>query len=369
MRQIRFITGKAVWELTSNDVKRWYEISVRSHRASTVRSNALKLRALTAFALSWKLGLDEAEAGLRARQIWSPVRFRDLSERERQEIRLRDKIITPEELNALLRVAEHPRTKALIAVAYETGARPHELLSLRLRDVVFHREYALLRLTGKTGERAVPIIRSLPYLQAWLAVHPGKEDPDAPLFCIVWRGRVKSITVEAFTRALKRLSKRANLARRIHPYMFRHTRLTELAERGLTEYQLKQFAGWTPGSKMAERYIRMGRHAGLRAVLETEGVVKPEETKPSPPRLRTIRCPRCGYENMADATYCARCGLCLSEHKAIETATLVAQLNGLLDKLLERPEVREILLRALAEMIMSGEVRAPDEISGAPGGT
>ncbi|HID91370.1 TPA: hypothetical protein EYP44_05375 [Candidatus Bathyarchaeota archaeon] len=31
------------------------------------------------------------------------------------------------------------------------------------------------------GERTLPIADSLPYLQAWMGIHPLKDDPDAPL--------------------------------------------------------------------------------------------------------------------------------------------------------------------------------------------
>ncbi len=366
LRTFRAVTGSSLLGASADDVRRWYEAVVKKRKVSTVLSNAIKLRALYAFWLKTQ-GLSEHEAELKAREIFSPVPFRHLSDKERKELRLRDKIITPEELDKLLRATEHPRLKALIAVAYETGARPHELLSLRLRDVVFRDRYALLKVSGKTGERAVPIIHSLPYLTAWLNVHPAREDPEAPLFCVVWRGRIKPITSDAFSKALRELSKRAGLSRRIHPYMFRHTRLTELAAKGLGEYQMKQLAGWTPGSRMADRYIRLGQHAGIRAVLVLEGVEEPGEVERPRPVLRTARCPRCGYENMSDALYCARCGFSLREEAALEAMSA----DELLAKLLARPDVRETLIRAIQEMVERGEIRlrkGSERVFGAEGG-
>ena len=44
---------------------------------------------------------------------------------------------------------------------------------------------------------------------------------------------------------------RAGINKRIHAHLFRHTRMTELAKT-LPEQTLKQLAGWSGSSKMAE---------------------------------------------------------------------------------------------------------------------
>ena len=353
LRTFKAITGRSLLEASADDVRLWYERVRGRYRASTLLNHAFKLRALYAFALAWFHGLSEEEAELKARRVFSCIPFARLAQLEREECELRDKVLSPDEVEALLRAADHPRLKAMIAVHAETGLRTGELLSLRLRDVRFSERYAVLWVSGKTGERAVPIIRSLPYLQAWLAVHPAKDDPGAPLFAVVWRGQVKSMTYETYEKALRRLARRAGLSRRVYPYMFRHTRLTELAARGMGEYQMKQFAGWTTGSRMAERYIRLGRHAGLQAVLALEGIAEAERPRQEP-TLRTLRCPRCGHENMADALYCARCGLCLSDEEAIQAVVLRNHFDELLTRLLEHPEVRSALKKALRELISQG---------------
>ena len=353
LRMFKAITGRSLLGASADDVRLWYERVRDRYRASTLLNHAFKLRALYAFVLAWRHGLSEEEAELRAKRIFSCIPFARLAQLEREECELRDKVLSSDEVEALLRAADHPRLKAMIAVHAETGLRTGELLSLRLRDVRFSERYAVLWVSGKTGERAVPIIRSLPYLQAWLAAHPAKDDPDAPLFAVVRRGQVKFMTYEAYEKALRRLAERVGLGRRIYPYMFRHTRLTELAARGMGEYQMKQFAGWTTSSRMAERYIRLGRHAGLQAVLALEGIAEAERPRQEP-TLRTLVCPRCGHENMADAIYCARCGLCLSEEEAIRAVAIRNHLDELLAQLLEHPEVRVALKKALKELISQG---------------
>jgi hypothetical protein len=65
-------------------------------------------------------------------------------------------------------------------MARETSGRPHELLSLKIGDCIFHytqdgKVYTTVSIgqSGKTIPRTVPIINSLPYLKDWLATdHP-----------------------------------------------------------------------------------------------------------------------------------------------------------------------------------------------------
>jgi integrase/recombinase XerD len=55
------------------------------------------------------------------------------------------------------------------AVSRDLSCRPHELLKLRIKDVVFKmagdRQYAEILVSGKTGQRHIPLINSIPYLK------------------------------------------------------------------------------------------------------------------------------------------------------------------------------------------------------------
>ncbi|GAJ19374.1 unnamed protein product, partial [marine sediment metagenome] len=78
------------------------------------------------------------------------------------------------------------------------------------------------------------------------------------------------------------------IKRRIYPYMFRHTRLTELADNDLGEYKMKVLAGWTPDSNMATRYIHLSGRSSMAPILIMEGIEVPDEAQPraSPIQLR-----------------------------------------------------------------------------------
>ena len=186
---------------------------------------------------------------------------------------LRDKMVRPEELEALLEACGNPRDKAILAVLAETGLRIGELLSLRLRDVEELPDGAFrLTVRGKTGLRTVVAIRSAGLLAEWLRAHPRKGDPDAPLWTTLRRPH-GPLRPKAFREHLRHIARRAGLKRPIHPHMLRHTRFTQLA-RVLTEQELKVVAGWSRSSRMAAVYVHLsGRdaEAAMRKALMLEG--------------------------------------------------------------------------------------------------
>ena len=58
----------------------------------------------------------------------------------------------------------------------DSAARPHELLKLLIKDVVFkltpdRKQYAEILVNGKTGTRPIPLIDSIPYIKEWITNH------------------------------------------------------------------------------------------------------------------------------------------------------------------------------------------------------
>ena len=72
-------------------------------------------------------------------------------------------------------------------MARDLSARPHEILNLKIKDVVFKTvemvyQYAEVLVNGKTGSRHIPLIQSIPYIKEWLSNHPSRNNPKSPLF-------------------------------------------------------------------------------------------------------------------------------------------------------------------------------------------
>ena len=86
-----------------------------------------------------------------------------------------------------LRYCPSKRMKCYHAMSRDTGCRPHELLKLRIKDIVFknagQKQYAEVLLTGKTGSRHIPLIDSLPYIKDYLDhEHPQSTNFDSPQY-------------------------------------------------------------------------------------------------------------------------------------------------------------------------------------------
>jgi len=262
--------GAPLEEAGRDDLEDWFRhVDARGLKASTIFTYATKLRVLLAYSYV-RRGVGKRMATARAADVLDGVPMEDLQrEVRRLELDL-DMLLSLEELGALIRTSRHPRARAFITVAYETACRKGELLGARVRDVRIGDHYTELRVTGKTGLRVLPLVRSVPALEAWLDVHPDPR-PRAPLFATVWRGEIRGMEEHTPNTLLRDLCRRADL-RHLHPHQLRHTRLTELAAAGVGEYVLKSFAGWTPNSNQAARYIHLSGRAHMRAILRTEGV-------------------------------------------------------------------------------------------------
>ncbi len=335
-------------------VATWYaRLSGYGYAASTSLTYTVKLRALYEWTLR-RRGVKRRTAATQAAELFEEVPMADLKRQADRENKLRDKVVTPDEYEALMGAVDHPRLRALLVTLYESAARPGEVLGLRIRDVDFRDRYAQVRVSGKTGERTVPLVRAIPYLRAWLQVHPQGEDPDAPLFARVYRGRVAAITLNTLEALFHRLWRKAGVKRRVYPYMFRHTRLTELADNDLGEFKMKELAGWTTDSRMAARYVHLSGRSSLAPILEMEGIEVPDEARPRESPIRVRACPRCGSRNEGDARYCSACSLALDQVVALADQAMGAEEDAALSRLLDDPRVQEAVTRALRDLVAGG---------------
>jgi integrase len=86
-----------------------------------------------------------------------------------------------------LKYCPSKRDKCYHAISRDSSCRPHELLNVKLKDIVFkmsaNRQYAEILVNGKTGQRAIPLINSIPYLKDWIDDHPQSGNPNAVLIC------------------------------------------------------------------------------------------------------------------------------------------------------------------------------------------
>jgi integrase/recombinase XerD len=168
-----------------------------------------------------------------------------------------------------LKWCPNKRDRCYHAISRDLSARPHEILNLYVKDIIFkhmgNKHYAELLVNGKTGTRHLPLIDSLPYVKEWLDTHPQQNNPKAYFMCsndrrfayrrpISIRGLYKiylRYKEDLFPNLLNdpkvpvsdKQQIRDLLKKPWNPYIRRHSALTEKSK-FLRESTLRQHAGW-----------------------------------------------------------------------------------------------------------------------------
>jgi len=259
-------------------------------------------------------------------------------------------LLTREEVERMVDAAANLRDKALIAVLYDSGCRPHEILPLRLKDVSFDSNGALLTVNGKTGQRTVRIIAAASILATWFNVHPAKSNPEAPVFpCLANQKRNDFLGYHSFKNIIKDAAKKAGITKRVFPYIFRHSKLTELARSGFVGYHLNLFAGWSMDSRMPSTYIHLRAADVDDAILRLNGITTDKENGME---FKPILCPRCKQKNTPGTKLCYACGLAFDLKYAVELDQrkegIKEKIDTLSVELAKSPEVVDALLEAVS---------------------
>ena len=273
-------------------------------------------------------------------------------------------LLTKEEVERMIDAAISLRDKAFIAVLYESACRPQEILPLKIKQVQFDSYGALLTVDGKIGvQRTIRVLASAPLLATWLNVHPKKSDPEAPVFpSFDRRNPNRFLSYAAFKMIIKHAAKRAGITKRVYPYLFRHSRLTELARLGFTGYQFNLFAGWALDSGQPTTYIHLISKDVDDAILRLNGI---QVEKPHGTEFTFVMCPRCKQKNTTGTKLCYACGLALDLKFAVEVDQrkddIKEKIEMLSEELAKSPEIVDKLLNALA--ILNGKTQTENSRS------
>ena len=240
-----------------------------------------------------------------------------------------------------LKYCPSKRIKCYHVMSRDTGCRPHELLKLRIKDVVFkstgNRQYAEVLVNGKTRSRSIPLIDSIPYVKDYLNhEHPQSANPNAIFLC----GNRKSLggilnisslaqiygryKYELFPKLLndpnvppEDKQKISELLKKPwNPYVRRHSALTDKSKI-LKEHTLRQYAGWSTNSNMPQKYLHYFGNEASESLLEAYGIVTKDQKLSDV--LRPKQCPNCNEPNKPDSKFCAKCRMMLTYDAYDET--------------------------------------------------
>lgn len=209
--------------------------------------------------------------------------------------------------------SRNSRDKALIAVAFDAGARSGELRELTVGDVNDHQHGLQIMVDGKTGQRSVTLVPSVPFLNRWLSDHPSKNDPNAPL----WSGLSdpESITYRRFLDIFEAAADRADINKPVTPTNFRKSNATYLSRKGMNQAFIEDRQGRKRGSDATAHYVARFGGESDDQYAEMHGLeVEEEKSEPIGP----VNCPRCDKETPRHNDRCVWCGQVL-DFDAVES--------------------------------------------------
>ncbi len=267
-----------------------------------------------------------------------------ISLRIRQSKMLPEELLTEEDIVKMIESKTHPRDKAIIAIWYDNGARVGENGNTKIKHITFDKygAYVLIgKEDGKTGMRRVRLVFSVPYLAAWLDIHPQKKDPNAYLWIRLEGKEVgRQLKYESLRKVIKSAAEKAGVEKRVYNHLFRHSRSTDLAQY-LTESQMKEHLGWVQGSNMPQTYVHLSGKQIDEAILKIHGIIKEEDTMP---QLTSIACPRCGQVNGPTSGFCSKCGMAMRVDVAVDVEKKRNDIAMALMELMEKePAIAKIL--------------------------
>lgn len=260
-------------------------------------------------------------------------------------------LISRDELYKIIKACKNLRDRAFVAALYESAARVSELAAARWGDLDYQ-DSGVVVITlvdekmshkgEKKKKRKVPLLMASEFLATWRSSYPGNPIGDALIFPDSISGEMMQYA--AVLRQITRAAKRAGITKKIHPHLFRKSRLTELSAEQYSDATIRAIGWNNQSTKMAEIYIIHGKNAVTNEFLERQGIKKHEDRpKDNVPR----QCGFCLAMNSPISEYCHKCGQPLThEGKAILIETKArAHADPKMAELLSRIEKLETELQ------------------------
>jgi len=249
-------------------------------------------------------------------------------------------LLTKDQINKLFNACYHPREKAIIALLLDGGMRIGALGSLRIKNIEFNQYGAVIYLSKTsqsnktTPPKGVPITWSTGYLNQWLAMHPDRNNPEAPLWVnMKGRDRGKAMSYNTIRKALSDVAERAGI-QGFHAHLCRHTAITGWILEKFTEQEVKHRAGWAKSNRrMFDVYGNFTDQEINKSIYAHYGLAVAEKS------VKLERCPRCQAVLKPDMLFCPQCSLALSASAAKSIEDRSEVLSALFETISSDPEI------------------------------
>jgi integrase/recombinase XerD len=160
-----------------------------------------------------------------------------------QQAKKLPQVLTPDEIERILKVANENRDRAILEFLYGSGLRVSELVNLDLKDVSL--SSGTVKCFGKgSKERMVPIGKlAINAIENFLTERRNEGQTlngRSPLFVDKQGKRIKRL---AIWQIVKRLAKRAEIHKELSPHTLRHSFATHLLENGADLRAVQELLG------------------------------------------------------------------------------------------------------------------------------
>lgn len=174
------------------------------------------------------------------------------------------KVLSEQEVLAILNAIKNLKHKAIIATIYSAGLRRSELINLRKQDVFFDRKLIFIRDAKGKKDRTSVLADTL---SITLKRYLQESKPNYWLFEGVNR---KQYSATSIAKILKRGAIKAGIEKKVTPHMLRHSFATHLLEHGVDIRYIQTILGHG-SSKTTEIYTHVSTKslANIKSPLDT----------------------------------------------------------------------------------------------------
>ncbi|MCQ8894106.1 MAG: site-specific integrase [Methanolinea sp.] len=218
-------------------------------------------------------------------------------------------LLTPEEVQTLIKYSRSFRDRAMIMTLYEGGVRPGELCQITWGDLKSDSKGIAVNVNFKTGiTRYIRLVMAKKYIAEWRADYPLPFTDKSPVFLSEIR---KPLTWHTIAVQLRRIAKRAGMTKHLTPHLFRHSRITHLLQEGAKESTVKLMMWGSLSTDMLTTYAHLTGRDIDADISRLYGLDEATTGKKNA-RLEPRVCPSCNLINPPGEDYCRGCMEALS---------------------------------------------------------
>jgi integrase/recombinase XerD len=251
-------------------------------------------------------------------------------------------LLTADEIESMIRSCLSARDRALVSMLYEGGFRVIEVGTLTWEQVHFDEYGCIVDVCKKTLiPRKVRLTASTHYLKQWMNEYPlplpKKSNPKNTETLVFLTSQNNPLQYEGVAKNLRNIAKRAGIEKKVTPHLFRHSRITHLAQQGTEEVVIKKTMWGHINTSQYATYCHVDDEMVDNMILKRQGLLKPQKTNLH--QFAPKACVHCETINPPTAHYCVTC------EQPLDAETIAGQ-DDLIQYIEKHPDLMQILKRA-----------------------